>query len=401
MGKDEELKEETKEIVVDDVIKENQEVEEEKIEDNNIKPKKNKKWLIILLSIIIVALVLTIIFVLINKNSNKEENKKDDKPVEDKKEEEQKPVEPTEEKPIEEPKKEEKKDDVEYIDLNVKNINSNKNYNIQLLKKYDKNHGKYEDGYTYAFYDKTNDKMLSEFDYVNLTCDIKCTENPTAYGCVEKTVKVYSFNSGANDYIYVTYGVNVCGGLESIYFIYDTSKNRIVLEGRGGTDKVRLLDNNIVINYSTAGDDTCGYRGTEVFICSGTTGYIIYNGSKFDIIEGKGTVDLDNQYAVVEYNPNLNSNSFAINIYNGSGETDKVIKNCIAYNDKYIVVFEGDKLIVKDFKDNKVGTVDSVPYDSTKYDYLPIISEENGKYTLTYSLKTNEVGYSSAELNLK
>ncbi len=406
----EEIKEEVPEVV--EKTKEEPKVEEPKQEDINQKPQRSKKWLIILLCTIIVVLLLLIILVVINKNSNKENNKKEDKKIEEKKEdkkedkkEEQKQEEKKEEQQEEkeehkEETPEKKDDDVDYINLKVKNVNSSKNYEVQLARKYDKNHDKHDDGYSYAFYNKTTDKMMTGYDYTNVTCSSNCSTDPNDYGCIETNTNAFSFKVNGIDYIYATYIINVCGALDTNYIIYDTKNEKIALEGRGGTDNVTLINNHIFINYDEAGDDVCGSRGIGVFDCEGDSGFIYHDGERFAIVKGEGSVNLEKGFAIIEYNENLNPNNFAVSIYGEYGYRESTIKDCIAYNEDYIVAFEGDNLIVKDYQNKKVGNVDSVKFDTNKYEYSPHLQKEDGKYILTYYLKSDESASFNSALNI-
>ncbi len=352
------------------------------------RPKKKFGALIAILLIILLALGIALGFLIGKSVFDKEENKKEEKPQEEQKQDEpNKEEQPKEDEPKKEDKPQTDEDyEIDYIDLKVKNINSSKDYKIQLVRKYDKNHHEYEDGYTYAFYDKTNGRMITDFNYRNVTCGGNiCAKEPDEIGCIEKNIKVFSVKTGPFDYIYGTYDTNVCGGIDSNHFLYNLS-NYETKEGMGGRSDVYLRNDRVVIRYSTAGDDICPVQGVEQLECNGEAGYTFDYGGFFDTIKGKAAFQYDKLFAIVDYNYKVSPNFFAISLIDEFAVTKDIIRNCIAYNEKYVAVVEGKDIVIKELNGNKVGVVDSIKYDEN-YFYGPNLREENGKLILSYGLK--------------
>ena len=351
--------------------------EQEDVTQNKITKVNNNgyKLTIAIMGVVLVVLLTLLLIVLLggkdNKSDNKGEQSKQEERQDDKEDNEQ------------------EEDDQNSIKVNVKNINSDKTYSIKLLKKEQDN----PDGkYVYAFYDSTNKRMITDYEYSNATCGFSCSDNPSTIGCIEKNVSAYSFNVSNTDYIYVTYDVNLCGGIDSSYFIYNTS-DYSVEKGNGGRNSVDNVDGEIVISYRNAADDICGALGAEQLNCYEPAGYIFSKNGTFDIIKGVGSFKVGNNYAIVHYSRETDANTFVIKIYNAKGEVVSTFNNCVAYNEKYVVVIENKNLIVYDINNNKKGIIDSVKFEIDKYYYNPILVESNDKIQLKYISKSDESGH--------
>lgn len=359
-------------------------VEEAKTEEvtqsttENNKKGSNKAILIIMGIIIVVLLIVVVILLLGGNDKNKENSNTEPKQNTDNTE-----VEPKSDDPI----IDEKVEDAEYLDLNVSNVNSKNKYEIQLAKKYDKDHEEYTDGYTYGFYNKTTKKMITDITYKNESCGQDCSVNKDAIGCLEGTAKVFSFELNNADYLYISHEINVCGGIDSSYIIYDVNKDEIIKEGTGGRGKVESVNGEIIINYRVAGEDVCGLSGVEILECYGNSGYIFSKNGAFEVIEGKGSFKYNDKYVIIDYSRERDPKKFTLNLYNEKGEKVSSIENAIAYNDKYVVTYNGNELGVYELNNNKLGVITSITYNDNKYDYRPDLEVENGKLVLTYQLK--------------
>ena len=370
--------EEEKKEVTEEVTQETNtaEVITETPKKGNKKVVKGKSLTVFIIVIVVLAMAIAFGcgYVLHDKlDNNKKEEPKQQEPKKD------------------EPKKDEptKDENLTYIDKTVENLNSDKNYEIQLVRKYEKpendNYG--DDGYKYGLYDKKNNKMLIEPKYENITCGNSCQADPNEFGCLETGMKLFSIKVGNKDYIYGTYKVNLCGGIDSNYFLYDVEANSIYDEGTGGSEKLEVNDGNLVISYNTAGDDICTDQGTAQLSCNGASGYIFASTGSFNPVVGKGSFKYGNNYAIVKYDVNLNPNMFSIELYDSTGNIINTISNCIAFDQNYVVTVNGKELQLLDIDGNKKGTFKAT-YDNSKYYYSPRLEEENGKETLSYTEKS-------------
>ncbi len=327
--------------------------------------KKNKLYLIIIIVLSVCLLGLGI-YLICSANTKKEPSK-----TEEQTNNSNIPTNNEEEEPV---------DNLSYIDVDVTNINTTSDYNIKLVRN---NNMKNEDGYAYAFYDATNAKMMTDFDYTNQTCGNDCS---TDFGCVEQGIKLYSIQTNNKDYIYGTYKVNNCGGYDNIYFIYDIEQEKIVEADYGASDVTKTSKGSIIIDYVVSGNEDCDTNIECLNYPDDHIGYIFVN-KGFNLVTGISAFQNEDNFIIVDRNK---SDDYTINIYNENGKIEKTINNCVAYNDKYMVLHDGNNLILYDINNNKIGNIDSHEYNVKKYYYDRHLKAENNSITIEYFDKSDD-----------
>ena len=320
-------------------------VNENELQMNNI---TNNKKIIILVCIIFAVLAIAILLiVLLTKGDKKSDNSKNDK-----KEDNTEIV-----------------DNIEYYDLKVDNLGSSKNYHIQLAKK--------DDG-SYAYYDKDNKKLISDFDYENYTYN----ENSCVINSLYSETKVYSFEMNNKDYLYVYVSpYNKCKNDK--YFIYNITDNEKVREGNNGTIYVTKYDEGIVISLMESSNNDCTeWTKGNRYSCDGKRGFLFVNDDEFKEVIGNYSWNTVNGDIFVDSNGKLT-------LYNKKGKVISEFDNMVSYNENYIITYDKSGMVVYDLKHNTIGTIDFFEYEKDKYYFSPRLEEDFNQLRLNYVLSNN------------
>ena len=354
---------------------------EENNELNEIKSKKDKKNIIIIcLIVIIILLISLLVFVFLNndkKESNSGKTDKTDKHVVEEKKDNNNNIEETEELIK----------DATYIDLNVKNLDASKDYKIQLVRKNTESSYENQDGTVYAYYNKTDKKMITGFDYINVTCGGKCSDDATTYGCIEKNNETYLFNINNKDYLYAYVSdLNLCGGIEGKAFLYNLTDRKIEFEKNNATKDVFITKDSIILRLRNAGDDIVGGSWADEYseLFNGvTSGFLFGTGDTFTEIMGDSTMYYDSKYYVVRL-VNKKNKELAIDVYDQKGVKIETIDKVVAVNEEYYVLRDDNKLNIFDLSKKLVGTIsfDSSTYSSVIFN--PSLKKEDNKLRLEY-----------------
>lgn len=350
-------------------------MEDNKNEEKGLTKNCDKKFKVVIgvLFVLLICAVVCIVLLLVNFDSNKNESdKKESSEVNDKIESKD------EEKPLD---YKELFGDMEHFTLNVTNINSKRNYKVELVKKSTGNKNNYNDGYSYAFYDITNRKYITEFKYANITCGASCVSDKNSIGCIENGVKLFSFTVNNKDYIYITYDINLCGGISSSSFIYDISENKIVLEDFNGRDEVKEINGEIIIKITYAGNDICG----RFQICNGASGYLFSKDGKFEEKTGVKTFNDENKFYIFTEDNDL----FNLNVYNEKLDILYTAKNIVSFSDNYLVTFSENGLELYDKNNKKIDNIDFEINEKDEFSFNPQLIVNENKITLEYYKNSN------------
>ncbi len=298
------------------------------------------------------------------------------------------------------------KDGLEYIDLKVKNINSSKDYHIQLVKKYEESDSEYDDGYRYAYYDKDSKKFISDFYYTNGGCNVNDCSKDDSDSCVEKDTKISSFKVKDKDYLYVyVVNVNICEGYEAVSFIYNISDGKYIIGSYGErsnysnySDEVITDGDEAIIKINRSNPGICGGWANGCSCRGG--GFVFSNGGNFKEVRGFDVlVTEDKKYVVVSSSDDGQTceKDLVLNIYDRTGKITKSYDNVVSYNDKYMVTYSENTLFIYDLSYRQLGTIDFEEYNSNCF-FNPDLTIENNKLVIEYYLNDgNDINYNTSK----
>ena len=362
-------------------MEENNELKEEIAKVQEQKPKKDKKNIIIVCLIVVILLLIALLtFVLLNndkKESNSGKTDKTDKTEVDEKKDDNNNIKEETEELIK---------DATYIDLKVKNLGASKDYKIQLVRKNTESSYENQDGTIYAYYNKTDKQMITDFDYSNVTCGGKCSDDAITIGCVEKNNDSYLFSMNNKDYLYAYVSdLNYCGGVEGQAFLYNLTDRKIEFEKTNATKDIFITKDSFVLRIANAGDDIVApWEEETVNPFNGrTAGFLFGVGNNSSEIMGNATMIYESKYYVVRL-VNEKNNELAIDVYDQKGTKIETIDKVVAYNEDYYVLRAENKFNVFNLSKKLVGSInfDDKTYSSTIFN--PFLSKEDDKLQLEY-----------------
>ena len=361
-------------------MEENNELKEEIAKVQEQKPKKDKKNIIIVCLIVVILLLIALLtFVLLNndkKESNSGKTDKTDKTEVDEKKDDNNNIKEETEELIK---------DATYIDLKVKNLGTSKDYKIQLVRKNTESSYENQDGTIYAYYNKTDKQMITDFDYSNVTCGGKCSDDAITIGCVEKNNESYLFNMNNKDYLYAYVSdLNYCGGVEGQAFLYNLTDRKIEFEKTNATKDIFITKDSFVLRIANAGDDIVAPWAEEtVNPLQESAGFLFGTSNNYTEIMGNGTMNTDSKYYVVRL-VNEKNNELAIDVYDQKGTKTDTFDKVVAFNKNYYVLRTDNKLNFFNLSNQLVGTINLENELYSKIVFNPYLQKEDNKLKLEY-----------------